>query len=526
VNVLARRAVVLGTALLLAACQAGPVVPPATNRAATTGTALASDLPDPAASEPGASAGLPAASVSPMPSAMPPPVVTATWVLPKNGATLAAGKVKLSAKASSSAADAPVSRVEFRAAWGTAASRLACTATHADGSGNWTCTADMAHIGAPRGRVTLSADVVVGGRVATTAVSRAVTYHADAVTIPSSTGCDHVVAGIDGQGGYHLAGICGGRVRYWRRLDDGTWDVTSFKRETRREDGGVFIGFLDDRVVLAWTRFSVSYEEGCGDGEASVADLGVYYRSKSLTGSSWTTPTKVGAARDWLTAFRAANGTMYFAVYPWKATGIVLRTVAGSANYGVALPSAYGFSMRVGSDGQLRVAYQTASGVRYGSFTGSAFKTEAVRGGSVVTYGVTLALDAADTPSILWVRDNLAWGGCAEPPPDPKNGIYVATRSGGAWHVKRITPQTGPTALGVNKVDGTLYALVAAEDALLLEVGRRGKAWTETSLGRNVTDTWVYAPAILVDPFTGVQLIAYVRESADGRPVIRFTTRV
>lgn len=514
---IAHRGVGLLAVCLLAACQAPPTpVQP-------NATPLEASPTAPATAQAAASATpAPASSTDPTPTATPAPVLTGRWASPKDGATLTSSTVVLSAKATVSPADTLVTKVAFTVAWGADKTRTACTATKPDAAGTWSCRADLGKLGAPLGRLTLSSDMSAGDQVATAPAGvRTATYAASPVALVSSKGCLNVAAGIDATGGYHLVADCAGKIRYWSRGAKAAWSATTFAVPAKREDSGPLIGFLGNVVVVAWSRIAVDPGDG-GCGSGGFTDLGVYYRTRTLPDGAWSTPVKVGSTGDVLAAFRAGGGTLYLAVQPASGAGMVLRTVSGSTVRGYPIKAATGgIALRIGSDGRVRVAYGTESGLRYGTFSGSTFSTAPIAGTGSTDLGPVLALGADDAPVLAWLRDNQAGGGCAVPDPDPTNGTYLATKAGSAWTVSRVSKAIASTAVAVDQTTGRLCVLVAGESGVRYLTRPVGGSWTATALTKGSASS----PVLLLDPFTGVQLVAYVAWAPSGSTSVRVFTR-
>ena len=93
---------------------------------------------------------------TPTPTA-PPPVLSGTWVAPRDGRTLDKAALTLSAKATATLDDVEITKVAYTVAWGSNDPGVACTARKPDDAGRWACTADLWEIGAPMGKpLTLS----------------------------------------------------------------------------------------------------------------------------------------------------------------------------------------------------------------------------------------------------------------------------------------------------------------------------------------------------------------------------------
>ena len=107
------------------------------------------------------------------------PVVTGTWVAPKDGAKLTTSTLTLSAKPAVAAPTLSISKVVFSVAWGST-TKAARSATKAGSGGLWSCTVDLWKLGATLGKLTVSFDVTdsAGDVAKAPAGTRTVTFAA------------------------------------------------------------------------------------------------------------------------------------------------------------------------------------------------------------------------------------------------------------------------------------------------------------------------------------------------------------
>jgi Peptidase family M23 len=108
----------------------------------------------------GCAGGATTAQATPMPSPTePPPVLSGSWVAPKDGKTLSSSTLTLSAKATKTLDNVSVTRVTFTVAWASHDPVKACSAKRADDKGAWACNVDLWSLGAPLDKLTVSFDV-------------------------------------------------------------------------------------------------------------------------------------------------------------------------------------------------------------------------------------------------------------------------------------------------------------------------------------------------------------------------------
>jgi len=263
-------------------------------------------------------------------------------------------------------------------------------------------------------------------------------------SISSRADCFQLAATVDDEGGAHVAGRCGDSIYAFDR-DGTTWTTRIVASTGISEDPQIAVD--GDTLYVAFTHNLATI---CGD---DLSRPGVYVRSRTLPDGAWSPLTFLGNTRDRLRSFRAVDGNLHAVVddidgvtqYETDAAGPLLR---------YPVPDATGpASLRVGSDGRARIAYETEAGLSYATFTGKAFKTAPIPGTNDRDGTPQLVLDAANHAHLSWTHALRTDGGCALPDDNPSlDGTYYATNASGSWtapSARRITTRLGPTSIAV-----------------------------------------------------------------------------
>jgi hypothetical protein len=331
--------------------------------------------------------------------------------------------------------------------------------------------------------------------------------------------CTSVVATIDGSGTDHVAANCDTNIRYAASAG-GTWTVTDFMPPIDRLEKDPQIAVDGNTLYLAYTRMAAT-QGGCGDD--GLRDVGVYYRVRTLPNGAWSDPKPIGPANDHIQTLRV-RGTIHATVLNDKDGKTYYETLNGSTYHRYPIAKAAGpVSLRLGSDGRARIAYETAAGsLAYGVFRGSGFTTSVIPG-STGSYAPILVLGKGNAAYVLWNRGYHGFG-CAEPGPGPTDGTYFGSNVSGRWVSSRLTTNQGASSLVVDVRTGDVQALVAVGTRLLDYVKQPNVAWRHSTLVNGYE-----APAVLrQDPNTGALLVAYVGlgpGGLDGPPAVYVMTR-
>jgi hypothetical protein len=499
---------VLSAALVLAGCgtanppapsaSPGPSSPPSAAAAATTPPTTPSPSPTPA------------------PTAAPtaPPVVTGTWVSPADGAKLTKSALTLSASVDVAPSTEAIASVAYSVQSGSA-TRPACTATKPDAKGEWTCAVDLWGLGVIPGPVTFSIEATLAGGQTVAIGTRGAALGAGAALVPGSAGCSGLVAAIDPSGGYHLAADCAGMIRYWSSGSDGRWSLTKFSPPAGTVERAPATAFDGETAYVFYTL--VEAPRGCsGPPVAPIAHPGVYYRKRALPDGKWSNPVQVGKDKDTLQAGVGGAGAFYLAVTDGDGKRYSERLAGSDAS---RVPLAYSsVALGIGSDGSLHLAYTKTSGgvLQYGTLNGSSVASQPLTGTNTGDWPWGLVLGAGDIPYAVVVRDHTGtigsrtFVGCDGNPPDPSDGVYVASLASGAWTAERITTEVAPAAIAIAPDGTTPYVLVAGAKLKLYAKGASG--WSSTVLSTKT----VTSPVLLADAATGGMVVAYGLYDASG----------
>jgi hypothetical protein len=455
---------------------------------------------------------------SAVPASVPPAVgLGGKWSSPAASATIKSTKLTLSV--TPSAGEAAIKRVTFTAAWSGTDPRRACTALSASGT-KWSCTVDLGKLGVRRGDMTLSFDVVDGDGAVARAPDgvRTVSYAPPIVAtrwssprlIARGTNCDALVAAIDGVSGNHVAASCDGRILYAASNTSGSWSSRIFTHPARRRELEPELAFQGKVAYIAYSRIALA-DGGCGD--SGQVDVGVWYRQRTLPGGAWSQPKQLGRTKDRLLSFRVAGGILHATVRNDSGSGgVFYETVGGGVTNRYRLPDAAGdASLRVGSDGRARIAYEAGGSIRYAIFNGSGFTTSRIPG-STGGSSPLLVLGAGNQAHVMWVRTS-SGGGCAEPGPFPEDGTYYATNPGDTWQARRVTKSLGWMSLSLDPVTGRVHAIIESNRVRYYTKAPTGPWQVTTVPGVPATAS---SPVIRVDPATGRVLLAYIASVGSG----------
>jgi hypothetical protein len=317
--------------------------------------------------------------------------------------------------------------------------------------------------------------------------------------------CSQVAAGIDASSRSHIVASCDAGLRYSVSKADGSWATTLIGQPANRRQMDPQIGFDGNTVFLAYSWLAVT-DGGCGDD--GLDDLGVYYRQRTLPDGPWSEPKRIGVTDDTLVSFRVQGATLHAVVYNEADERSYYVKVEGGASQRFRLPTTG--SLRVGSDGRARIAYESAGSIRIATFTGSGFTSAAIPGSEIASSPV-LVLDDRDRAHVIWTRDPLEPAACGMgSADDPKAGMYYATNASGAWKVQRFTSQRGVASLQIAATND-VHLVVLANPGITYFTKSAAGSWHIKRLATG----WVVSPVIRLDPATGRLLVVYVRMPED-----------
>jgi hypothetical protein len=313
--------------------------------------------------------------------------------------------------------------------------------------------------------------------------------------------CSVVAAVIDDLGGDHIAAGCGDSVRY--STSSGTdWTTTSFAHPTNRQELEPQLAFDGNALFIAYSGIALE-DGGCGD--PGIRDVGVFFRQRSLPAGTWSSAQPIGNVDDRLQSFRVTGGTIHATVLDQSNGNVYYETLTGGAYHRYRISGVIGpTSLRVGSDGIARVAFETVSGVSYAVFNGSGFSASVIPG-SGGGFAPLLVFDSGNHAHLLWSRTPHG-PGCAQPEGDSKDGTYYATDAGGSWAVTRISRVPADKSLAFDVSTARPLVLLGAGPGLQYLTKNSEGSWTSSTVTRGVAGS----PVIKLDVSTGRLLVAYV----------------
>ena len=183
---------------------------------------------------------------------------------------------------------------------------------------------------------------------------------------------------------------------------------------------------------------------------------------------------------------------------------VYYETLQGATFHRYAIPGVVGdTSLRIGSDGWARIAYETDGGLELAEFDGAAFSTIAVPG-SGGGFAPSLVLGANNDAHIVWTRAYHD-GGCAEPGPFAEDGTYYGTNVSGAWVIGRITPDVGQASITMDASTGRVHVILSGPGGLLHYSMAADGDWAMTTLSIHSGGS----PIIRRDPTTDTLLVVF-----------------
>ena len=327
--------------------------------------------------------------------------------------------------------------------------------------------------------------------------------------------CSAIVVAIDDRGTDHLAATCGNaatEIRYAVATDGRTWKTSVLKPPAGRFELDPQLAFAGNTLYLAYTRVA-PVDGGCGsDG---LADVGVYYRTRSLPGGAWSQPTRIGVVADHLQSFRVNGSVLHATVTNEKSGKTSYETVTGGTLRRYTIGDAAGWtSLRVGDDGIGRVAYESTHGISFGMVSGGRFSPTRIPDSSN-GWDPILTLAPGNAAYVIWNR-SFHGIGCVGPGPDPRDGTYYATDESGTWVTSRLTALVGAASLTVDPKTGELHAIVVDGRRIVHFHRLPGADWTHETVVRAMAASTM----LRQDQQTGSLFMAYVVYPLDGDPFV------
>jgi hypothetical protein len=314
--------------------------------------------------------------------------------------------------------------------------------------------------------------------------------------------CWNPATTVDGAGHFHVAAVCGNRIRYATSSDGRAWTRKTFSAPLHHEDVGAQLAVDGSTLYVAFTRLRIM-DGACGDD--GLVDVGVYYRTRHLPSGAWSAPVRIGHLGDHMAAFRVVGGIIHETFTSDDGKGPVAY---GRSDHGrflsVALPKAVDTSLRVGDDGRARIAYTTGSDVRYATITtdGRLSASTIYRSSVMQLSAPSLVLGQGDRPYIAWsAHEQWGGGGCADGSDAvPQPGTYFATLVDGAWSIRRISRIVDAPSILVDPQTGRVEVVVSYDKGIRHLTRRPDGSWT----GRLIPGTFGLGQSLVRrDPRSG-----------------------
>jgi hypothetical protein len=290
------------------------------------------------------------------------------------------------------------------------------------------------------------------------------------------------------------------------------WAETRFAPPADRFEVGPLLATDGDTLYLATSWRAPVDQDTCGP--AYVNPVGVYIRTKRLASGAWSDPFRIGRAGDRIDAFRVADGVIH-AVVEADTGAWFYESQTGSTHTRQRIPGG-GASLRVGDDGQARLAYTTGERLVYARVDGARLVKETIEtSDDPDLLAPILVLGAGNVGYVLWTRDRVRalTETCGDhPKPGRRDGTYIGSDASGTWVTQRISRAMGQKALTLDPSTGDAHVVLAG-DRLRHLTSTDGVAWTTTELRGT---KGMYDPLIRVDPATGRIVVVMLNGSERG----------
>jgi hypothetical protein len=332
-------------------------------------------------------------------------------------------------------------------------------------------------------------------------------------TIAALDTCASVVAAIDDRGTDHIAATCegdtGSLVKYAVSSDGRTWNTTTFTPPSGRFESDPQLAFAGNTLYIAYTRVAPT-DGGCGDD--GLADVGVYFRTRTLPSGAWSEPTRLGPVADELQSLRVNGSAIHATVLNENDGKTYYETLNGGSLSRQVLGAGGRTSLRLGDDGKGRIAYATSGGITIGTADGSHLASQLIPG-SKLGSDPTLVLAPGNDAYVVWNRSSAGGGGgCVDGERDSSDGTYFATNASGKWVSSKLTSLLGGTSMALDPATGEIHVLVDDYQRIVYfhRSAAAGSAWVHETLARG----GVQSAVIREDPASGDLLVVFVTDPA------------
>jgi hypothetical protein len=271
--------------------------------------------------------------------------------------------------------------------------------------------------------------------------------------------CSSPAATVDGSGRFHVAAICGGRIRYATSTDGRSWKASTMPAPTDGYDDGLQLAVDGSTLYLAYTHLRPVDQDTCGGRAIQEDAVGVFYRTRELPNGRWSALTRIGHDSDHLQSFRVVDGVIHETFRADDSTGAVsYASLKGSTFHAITIPGAEATSLRVGDDGRPRIAFTTAHSLGYAVVEGAnRLETSVVfTADDVIMESPVLVLGGRDRAFVSWAA--IPGGEGCEGPLPSHEGTWFATDVDGKWATKRLSKEVGSASLALDVGTGRLHA--------------------------------------------------------------------
>jgi hypothetical protein len=296
-------------------------------------------------------------------------------------------------------------------------------------------------------------------------------------------GCDSVALAIDSSGGFHVAAICEGRIRYATSTDARSWEASTLPAPADGYEQGLQLAADGSTLYLAYTHLRPVEQDTCGGRAIQEDAVGVFYRTRDLPDGRWSAPTRIGHDGDHLQSLRVVDGVIHETFRADDSTGAVFyASLKGSSFDAIAIPGAEATSLRIGDDGRARIAHTSADTLGFAVATGSdrLATTVVFSADDVIMESPVLVLGGGDHAFVSWAA--VPGGeGCDGPAPSHE-GTWFATDVDGKWATKRLSKDVGSASLALDVASGRLHATYNDQRGIRYVTRASDGAWTGSRL--------------------------------------------
>jgi hypothetical protein len=333
-----------------------------------------------------------------------------------------------------------------------------------------------------------------------------------------SEGCGSVVATIDDSSRFHVAAICDDAIRFATSTNGRSWKASALPPSSKGFDLGLQLAADGSTLYLAYTHHRPVEADTCGG--PPIPDIaGIYYRTRTLPEGAWSRPTRIGHEGDDLQSFRVVGGVIHWTFMADNGQGPVsYASQRGSTYREIRIPGAEQTALRIGDDGQPRIAYTNPSAVRYATINGSRISSGDVFAADDVNIGSpVLVLGRDDHAYLAWSAVPRTDPGCSEASIASHEGTWFATNADGQWTTKRLSKDVAPVSLALDVVTGRLHAIYADRRGIRYVTRSSDGVWSGSRLATQIE---LQDPVLRRDPASGLLLLVGSGYMGDSEPAV------